>query len=267
MTLENIIKLLLAGASLCLGSYLTALRSKITTQKVKNGLHFAFYAVTIVFFIVAIYVSYDYWDELLYQGNEISPDYFSIAIILACLISSILLFVFTKNNLVGKNQYRTSELDPVVNKFTKNADKKNIRLLAGDINFFGDKPDKIESNSQYKCLKDEKFREIQILCWRPKNNDEKIRYGKILNDLPQIRLRFYRPTTADLSIRGRIKTLNNVVNVLIYNKVQSGVYETIFTDMASSNGTMYNHLWGLIWDLAEEPSEQDLAEYLNLYRS
>ena len=41
MALDNIIKILLSGASLCLGSYLTALRSKIATQKIKNNLHYA----------------------------------------------------------------------------------------------------------------------------------------------------------------------------------------------------------------------------------
>ena len=50
MTLDNILKILLAGASLCLGSYLTALRAKITSSKIKNKLHYAFYAVTGLFF-------------------------------------------------------------------------------------------------------------------------------------------------------------------------------------------------------------------------
>lgn len=272
MILDDAIKILLAGASLCLGSYLTALRSKITTEKIKNRLHYAFYVVTGVFFFGSILTLAYYWNSLLYAVNEngeenIDPNYFALIIICLCITASVFLFLFTRKHLIGKHQYKTPELDPIVNKFTTNADKNNIKLLAGDINFFGNSPKDMDSNSQYDCLKKEGFREIHILCWKPKTADEKLRYGKIINDLPQATLKYYNPPQADLRIRGRLKTLNNVSHLLIYKKVQSGIYEALVTDTANSDGAMYNHLWNLIWELAQDPSPEELSEYKDLYRS
>jgi hypothetical protein len=266
MTLDNALKLLLAGASLCLGSYLTALRAKITSSKIKNKLHYAFYVVTGLFFTSAIISLFCYWDELIFEKEAVKPNYFGLITICFCIAATIILFLFTRKNLIGKYQYKTSELDPVVNSFTKNADKDNIRLLAGDINFFGNSPADMENNSQYECLKKERFREIQILCWKPKTNGEKIRYGKIINDMPEVKIKFYKPPKADLKIRGRLKTLNNVTHLLIYNKIQSGIYEALEIDTANSSGAMYNHLWELIWESAEVPSNEELQEYNNLYR-
>lgn len=268
MILDNSIKILLVGASLCLGSYLTALRSKITNTKVKNNLHYAFYGVSGFFFIASVMALICYWDEIfLFEDKIFKPDWFSILTLLICIAASILLFVFTSKNLVGKSQFKTSELDPIVNKFTKNADKDNIQLLAGDINFFGNSFLEMDNNSQYTCLKAEGFREIQILCLRPQNTQQKSRYGKIINDLPQVKLRYYNPPKADLRIRGRLKTFNNVTHLLIYNKIQSGIYEALETDTANSSGALYNHLWNLIWELALEPSAVDLQEYKSLFRS
>lgn len=266
MTLDNALKLLLAGASLCLGSYLTALRAKIISSKIKNKLHYAFFTVTGLFFASAIISIFYYWNDLFFENGAVKPNYFGLITIGGCIAATIILFLFTRKNLIGKYQYKTSELDPIVNKFTKNADKDNIRLLAGDINFFGDSPKEMDSNSQYSCLKEEAFREIQILCWKPKDNNEKIRYGKIINDLPQVKIKYYKPPKADLKIRGRLKTLNNVTHLLIYNKVQSGIYEALETDTANSSGAMYNHLWDLIWNSAEEATKDELQEYSNLFR-
>lgn len=266
MTLDNALKLLLAGASLCLGSYLTALRAKITSNKVKSKLHYAFYAVTGIFFVSAITSIFYYWNDLFFKDKIIKPNYFGLITIVCCIVATIILFLFTKKNLIGKYQYKTSELDPIVNKFTKNADKDNIRLLAGDINFFGNSPKEMDSNSQYSCLKEEAFREIQILCWKPKDTNEKIRYGKIINDFPQVKIKYYKPPKADLKIRGRLKTLNNVTHLLIYNKVQSGIYEALETDTANSSGAMYNHLWDLIWNSAEDATKDELQEYSDLFR-
>lgn len=266
MILDNTLKILLAGASLCLGSYLTALRAKITSNKIKNKLHYAFYIVIGLFFASAIISTFYYWNDLFFEKDTFKPNYFALITIAVCIAATVVLFLFTRKNLIGKHQYKTSELDPVVNQFTKNADKDNIRLLAGDINFFGNSPADMEINSQYDCLKKERFREIQILCWRPKNNDEKIRYGKIINDMPQVKIKYYKPPKADLKIRGRLKTLNNVTHLLIYNKIQSGIYEALEIDTANSSGAMYNHLWDLIWNSAEEPSNEELQEYSNLYR-
>lgn len=268
MNLDDVTKILIAGSSLCLGAYLTAMRAKITSGKIKNKLHYVFYIVTGLFFASAVISLISYWHDLFFKKELLlNPNYFALLVITACIGSSILLFFFTKKNLVGKSQYKTSELDPIVNKFTKNADKDNIKLLAGDINFFGNSPKEMDSNPQYSCLKEEAFRVIQILCWRPKDNNEKIRYGKIINDLPQVQIKYYKPLKADLKIRGRLKTLNNVTHLLIYNKVQSGIYEALETDTANSSGAMYNHLWDLIWESADGATENELQEYSNLFRS
>lgn len=187
MIYDNLLKLILAGASLCLGAYLAALRSKISSLKFRNRLHYGFYIISFVIFTGSLVTIIIYWTEL------IKPDWFAVIVLIAAIISPILLFLFTKKNLVGKHQYKTNELDPIVNSFTENADKKNIKLLAGDINFFGNYPKDIEENSQYKCLRKEGFKQIQILCIEPKSNEEKIRYGKIISDLHTVELKYYCP--------------------------------------------------------------------------
>jgi len=268
MSVDNITKILIAGASLCLGAYLTALRAKINSIKVKNTLHWAFYIVSMTVFLTALATLVFCWKDLTldHETEKVNIRFLEFIIIIVCMISSILLFLFTKKNLVGKHQYSIAKLNPIVNSFTKNADKKNIKLLAGDINFFGNSPHEMESNSQYTCLRGENFKNIQILCTSPTTTEEKIRYGKILNDIPQVELKYYRPTHADLNIRGRMKTLNNVPNLLIYNKVSSGVYEAIETNMGNSDGALYNHIWNLIWNLAQDPSDDQIKEYKHLFR-
>lgn len=267
MTLENALKLILVGASLCFGAYLTGLRAKITSNKIKNRLHFVFYGLTTLFFVGPILALIVYWDELFYSQSEFKPNFFGLTTIFLCAVASCLLFFFTKKNLVGKYQYRTKELTPIVNAFTEKADRNRIRLLAGDINFFGNSPIEMESNLQYTFLREANFGEIQILCWKPTTNNAKIRYGKILNDMPKVNFRYYQPSSADLLIRGRLKTFNNVTQMLIYNKVDSGIYEALVTDTANSNGAMYNALWTLIWDLAEVPQQTDLNNYMELFRN
>lgn len=269
MSLDTLIKILIAGASLCLGAYLTALRAKINSTKVKNKLHWAFYIVCVIVFLVALGTLIVCWNELTYdfETRKIKIRWLEFAIIIICMISSFLLFLFTKRNLVGKHHYTIAELNPIVNNFTKNADKKNIKLLAGDVNFFGNSPHEMENNSQYTCLRGENFKKIQILCIPPKTNEEKIRYGKILNDFPQVEIKYYRPPQADLMIRGRMKTLNNVPNLLIYNKVSSGIYEAIETNMGNSDGALYNYIWDLIWEMAQKISPEEIMEYQKLFRN
>ncbi len=268
MTLDSVTKILIAGASLCLGAYLTALRAKINSIKVKNTLHWAFYIVCIIVFLAALATLVFCWNDLTHDSvtQEVDIRFLEIIIIIVCMTSSVFLFLFTKKNLVGIHQYTIAKLNPIVNSFTRNADKKNIKLLAGDINFFGNSPHEMENNSQYTCLREENFKNIQILCTSPTKTEEKIRYGKILNDFPHVELKYYRPTHADLNIRGRIKTLNNVPNLLIYNKVSSGIYEAIETNMGNSDGALYDHIWNLIWNLAEGPSDDQIKEYKQLFR-
>ncbi len=186
MSLDNLSKILLAGASLCLGAYLTALRAKINSEKIKNKLHFVFYSVTAIIFLSSLITLYYYWKDIFYTEKGFNPNWFIIIVIATCVVSSILLFLFTLKNLAGKHQYKTAELDPIVNKFTENADDKNIKLLAGDINLFGNHPQDMDKNSQYECLRKAPFKEIQILCIEPKTTEEKVRYGKIISDMKTV---------------------------------------------------------------------------------
>ncbi|CAN5526045.1 hypothetical protein BH10BAC5_BH10BAC5_04580 [soil metagenome] len=267
MEYDNLIKLLLVGFSLCLGSYLTALRNKISSIQIRNKMHFVFYILCVVIFVNASIAIIFYFKNVFYTGDKFQPDWFAVVVILFCFVSSVLLFNFTRKYLVGTHQYKSKDLDPIVNKFTRDADKKNIRLLAGDISFFGKYPRDIDNHSQFKCLKEQGFKEIQILCLEPTKNEEKIRYGKILHELPQIEFRYYHPAKADLLVRGRMKTLNNVTYLLIYNKIESGIYEAIETNTANLSGALYTHIWNLIWELAEIPSNTKLTEYTKLYKN
>ena len=260
-TFENILKLLLAGGSLTAGAYLTALRSKLASTKKKSILHISFYIVSGIVIVGVAFTCIKYWSEI------ISPNWFAIIVLLIATFFSVALSWATYKFLTGKYQYSTKELNPVVNKFSKNADKDNIKLLAGDLNFFGESEKQINNHPQYKCLRDESFNRIQILCKSPNSNSDKVRYGKIITNFPAMEIRFYNPPAADLKVRGRIKTLNNVTRLLIYNKVISERYEALELDTAETEGARYSHLWDLIWQLAEVPTSGILDEYKNLYHS
>lgn len=256
MDFENFIKLILAGGSLTLGAFLTAVRSQLNSSKKRSSLHIIFYIVSGIVISSTLICVYKNWNDL---------NTFGIIVLILADLSSIALIWFTKKYLAGKNHYTTKSLNPIVNKFTANADKNNIKLLAGDINFFGNTPLEMNSNSQYNCLLETSFRRIQILCFEPQNNIEKIRYGKILSDLNGVEFKYYHPQEADLLIRGRMKTLNNVTHLLIYNKISSGIYEALETDTANSNGALYNHTWNLLWRVSKEPTQAQLSEYRQLY--
>lgn len=265
MTLDDFTKILLSGVSLMLGALLTAVRRKLVAAKKKNKLHLIFYIVAGTIILTAIIVAFKFWQQLFPPAASGQPYWFGIVVIVASIVASIALIWFTKINLVGKYQYKTKELDPVVNNFTKNSDKTNIWLLAGDLNFFGGTPQEMDRNLQYDCLKNENFRTIQILCFKPRTLIEKIRYSKILTDM-LVEIRYYQPQEADLNVRGRMKTLNSVTHLLIYNKVVSGTYEALELDTANANGALYNHIWNLIWQLAEPYGDEEREEYKRFYR-
>jgi hypothetical protein len=162
---------------------------------------------------------YMYWKEI----TGPSANLFAWLVAWIAVVSSIGLIVITEKLLVGKHEYKSDELDPVVNKFTINADKRNIKLLAGDLDFWGS-GHQMDQNEQYVCLRQQNFKEILILCIRPMTNRSKMIYGKILSDFPQAVMRYYKPSQADLNVRGRIKTLDNVTRLLIYRKVGDRLY-------------------------------------------
>ena len=92
-----------------------------------------FYTVSGIILAATLGMLYMYWKEI--TGPTANSFAWLVASI--AVVSSIGLIVITKKLLVGKHEHRSDELDPVVNKFTINADKQNIKLLAGDLDFWG----------------------------------------------------------------------------------------------------------------------------------
>jgi hypothetical protein len=182
------------------------------------------------------------------------------------IVSGLLLISITKKKLYAKRIFKTSELDPIVNSFTGKADRKEIKLFGGDLNFFGNSKKEMDMNSQYNFLKGLDFKRVLILCELPMNNEEKFRYGKILHDMPNTEFRFYNPAEADLKVRGRIIEVQGVTKLLMYNKIRSKTYKTIETDRANEKGELYHNIWGLVWSLANIPTEENLKSYRNLYQ-
>jgi hypothetical protein len=262
MTLDNVLKIVLASGSLAAGAFLTAVRARLTSTRQKNRLHRIFYLFSALVILTALITFITYRTDIF----KAEPDWFAIIVLVIAVLFSLGLIWITACYLTGKHHFTTTELDPIVNKFTRDADKHNIKLLAGNLDFFGANESQMDNQSQYNCLRREGFKQIQILCTRPKTIADKFRYGKILNDFLGAELRYYRPSAADLNVRGRIKTLGNVPRLLIYNKVSAGVYEALELDTAATQGVLYTHLWNLIWDLAEVPTDEDIIEYRRLHR-
>jgi hypothetical protein len=232
MELESLLKLLLAGSSLIAGAYLTALRAKLANTKQKNLLHISFYIVSGIVITGAIVT------VIFYTADIFKPNWFALIVLSLSFIFSIALISVTYKFLAGKYQFTVKELNPVVNEFSRNADKGNIKLLAGNLDFFGKTEIEIDHHPQYICLKEEGFRQIQILCTEPVSMDDKMRYGKIITDFPTVQLRYYKPPYADLKVRGRIKTINNVTRLLIYSKVTPGRYQALELNTAETDGAL-----------------------------
>lgn len=223
----------------------------------RSNLRFGFYLLGILSIGSAIYEFQDIYPNFEFQN------YLTIILL---PISGIILLIFTKQYLDKKNIYSTIELDPIINSFTQAADKDEIKLFGGDLNFLGNNHTEIDNNSQYKVLKGARFRKILILCEVPGDNSTKIRYGKILHELRGVELKFYNPDDADLRIRGRMKKVQGVEKLMIYTKLESGKYQAIETDTANSNGALYNNIWKLVWSLAIVLSPQQQHDYEELYR-
>lgn len=271
ISLENLLKILLFGGSLTAGAFLTALRTKLTNTKHKNRLQWFFYIASTIVILSAIIAMISKWADIFPTLNENSKpdaktDVYAIIVIFISVVFSVALIWATKKFSVGKHQFTTDELNPVVNEFSRNADKDNIKLLSGDLDFFGKTKDAIDKNSQYQCLKDEDFKKIQILCTPPNSYGAMERYGKIITDFPRAELRYYKPSHADLKVRGRIKTLNNVPKLLIYNKILHGRYQAIEFNTDETEGAHYIGLWNLIWELAAIPTKEQLSEYREIYQ-
>ncbi len=261
MIFENLTKLLLSGASICFGAVLGILRSKIFASKNSNSLYYIFYGFAILIFVLSLATGIFFSDKIFVKGGL-----FGIIVLLFSILSSIGLFIFSNKFLVFKNVYKTTKLDPIVNSFTSKADKNEIKLFGGDLNFFGNEPSQINNNSQYTHLRSIGFKKICILCETPDTSTKQIRYGKLLHELEGVELRFYDPEKADLNVRGRIIRLNGVNKLLIYSRISSGVYQAIETDLANSNGALYNNIWELAWSMAKTPKPDEIVLWIALYK-
>jgi hypothetical protein len=263
MILENLTRIFLAASSILIGAILGILRSKIFASKSSNTLYYIFYWFAGIIFVCSIASLFLFSDGLFYG---VKPDYFAIAIIILALLSSLALFFFSRRFLVFKNIYKAAKLDPIVNKFTSNADTDEIKLFGGDLNFFGNDPAQMDVNSQYTHLRARGFKKVYILCVPPTTSLMKIRYGKIFHELQGVEIGFYDPEKADLKVRGRIIKIHGVNKLLMYNRVRSGVYEAIETDLANSNGVLNHNIWELVWSLAKHPTPDEIKSWINLYQ-
>ena len=257
METSELTNIIISFATISLGAFLGALGNKLVTHNSQTNWKWGFYLLSIISLIL-VFV-YPFLADSLNFG-----DYFGLSIL---IISSICLFIFTKRFLDKKSIYKTLELDPIINKFTDLSDHNEIKLFGGDLNFFGNTTSEMDNNNQYNHLKSICFRKLLILCEEPADTLTKIRYGKILHEMRGVELKFYNPDEADLRIRGRLKTLQGAERLLIYSKVDSGLYKTIETDTANSNGALYSNIWRLIWSLAKKPSSERIEEFKSLFNN
>lgn len=262
MDFTHIISILLAAASIGAGAFFGALRSKLLASKTENKLHIAFYIFSILTFVTVVLVLIICWNDFV---NPKANWYAFIVSFLALLFSAAL-FLFTKKYLIVKSIYEVKELDPIINGFTSMADKNEIKLFGGDLNFFGNAPNEMDINKQYTHLKSLNFNKVSILCEEPNDATKKIRYGKIYNEIKNVELRFYHPEKADLRVRGRIIKVNGSSKLLMYTKYLPGKYQALETDTANSGGALYDNIWELGWSMAVQPNKHQIEEYVNKYK-
>lgn len=258
MMYSELVTIMLAYAGITCGAFFGAVGNKLVTVNYKTSLKYAFYVLGILSIISGLCIPIFHWNEIELVG-------YIITFIL--IIMGIIILFFTFKHLDKKHIYRTSELAPIINDFTSNADHNEIKLFGGDLSFFGESITEINKNLQYIFLRDKNFRKILILCEEPTNNSTRIRYGKILEELSGSELKFYEPEDADLSIRGRLKTVSGVTKLLIYSKITSGKYQAIETDTANSNGALYSNIWDLVWTMARPAEDDEIKSYINTYKA
>lgn len=257
MSATDFVTLLYASASITAGAFIGVLGNWMVSYKSKTNWKYIFYSLSALSFLLGAFYFFTY-------DSIKTIDLIGLSIL---IISSILLFFLTYIVLDKKTLFKTTELDPIINKFTDLSDRSEIKLFGGDLNFFGNSTTDMDKNNQYSHLKALKIRKVSILCEEPREGSTKIRYGKIMNELNGVELRYYDPDKADLSIRGRLLKNNGVVRLLIYEKIVSGIYKAIETDTANSNGALYNNIWDLTWSLAKVPTEKEKEEYVRLVKN
>jgi hypothetical protein len=237
------------------GTVLGAGLNKIFSIKEKNHWYWLFYIFAVVCVICLI------WTLVATKGEVLGFFWYFT------LISTVILVLVTAYVLKTKNQYQSAELDPVVNSFTEKADKQFINLLCGDVNFFGTHPTEMDKNSQYNFLRSAGFTQICIMCYPPRTSSDRIRYGKLLTDLPQTEIRYYHPNNANLSLRGRITKHQGIDKLLMYFKISGKTYQAIETDTSTASGALYRGIWNLIWDLGSKPTDNEVKEFKEIANS
>ena len=257
MTYNDLLPFFLALTGVSFGAFFGAAGNKLVNVNYKTNLKWAFYSLGIISAIIGVVFLFLFFKELAYIGY---------LIVILLVVSGISIIHFTHKHLDKKYIYRTSELTPIINEFTSDADHNEIKLFGGDLSFLGDATSSMNQNLQYTFLRNNGFRKVLILCEEPGNIATKMRYGKLINELQGVELKFYKPEDADLQIRGRLKTVSGVEKLLIYSKKESGKYQAIETDTANSNGALYSNIWNLVWSLAKDPTQQEIKEYLKTYK-
>lgn len=127
--------------------------------------------------------------------------------LLAPILVTSLIFIIICALIILKKEKDTVgriRLDILIRKFTKNADTNSpIKIFGGDLNFFGkvaDRKNSVYKNKQYNQIKKMGFRNIQILCRKPKyeykeDEGEKLLIGLLLTELQEkVSIRFYNDT-------------------------------------------------------------------------
>lgn len=257
MSQEQLLNLFLSLFGLTAGAFLGLVISISLIAKTKGWLPCLLYGFSVVVFLAAI-------ATLSFRWSDIKINCLLLAVVLVSGLSAIGLILITKYYLDKKESFTTKELNPIVNKFTQDADNTEIKLFGGDLSFLGSTAAEMDGNVQYSDLKLKRFKSILILCESPSKQITKARYGKILLDMPGSEFRYYNPKEADLQLRGRIIRVNRATRLLMYVKVKSGVYKTVNTDTASDEGTLYDGIWTLTWSLAVRPTQEEIAEYKRL---
>lgn len=184
-------------------------------------------------------------------------------------------FVYHILNLPNKGEgdiLNRHKLSEKLKEFTKDAKKEEISLWGGDLDFLGNSEEEINQSDQYTQLKG--FSNINILCNRPdpKNETDKVRFGKILNDFQQkVVFKFYHDEKSpDIHVRGRIKKKNYTPYnraALVHEKLKDGWYKTIEEDIsAKACSEVYLRVWKMVWHHADPISDDEKSEYIEAYQ-
>lgn len=257
MVNSEILGLLTACALFVLGGFLGILGNWLISTQKQEGWTWVFYISSGLFLILVFVLPVLFWNEV--------NNWLGISSLITLLFGACGTIVFIKKKIHTKNVYSTDEAGPKINEFTELADTNEIKLFGGDLNFFGKSQSEINSNSQYIKLRTKEFSRINIICEEPRSLETRLRYGKILTDLPQTELRFYNPEHADLRIRGRIAKVSGSSRLLMFSKLKPKTYQIIQTDTSNSSGAMYENIWKLVWDLATKPTEKEISSFKKLY--